>query len=73
MTMPKPKITIFGFNFNVFKISFLGQTETSSQNKPPFGQVENSDVSDIEDVFSPTFISPTFQYSSVVKYGKLDV
>ena len=36
MTIPKPNIAIFGFSFDVFKISFLGQTETSSQNKPPF-------------------------------------
>ena len=36
MTTPKPKIAIFCFNFDVFKISFLDQTETSSQIKPPF-------------------------------------
>ena len=35
-TIPKHRITIFGFNFDVLKTSFLGQTETSSQNKPPF-------------------------------------
>ena len=30
------------------------------------------DTSDIADIFSPTFINPTFRFSPVVKYENLD-
>ena len=31
-----------------------------------------SDTSDIADIFSPTFINPTFRFSPKVKYENLD-
>ena len=31
-----------------------------------------SDTSDIVDIFSPTFINPTFRFSPIVKYENLD-
>ena len=73
MTIPKTKITIFGFNFDVFKISFWVKRKLLLKTNRHFGQFKNADVSDIADVFSPTFINPTFRYSPVVKYEKLDV
>ena len=73
MTILKTKITIFGFNFDVFKISFWVKQKFLFETNRHFGQVENADVSDIANVFSPTFINPTIRYSPVVKYEKLDV
>ena len=73
MTILKAKITIFGFNFDVFKISFWVKQKLLLKTNRHFGQVENADVSDIANVFSPTFINPTFRYSPAVKYEKLDV
>ena len=73
MTILKTKITIFGFNFDVFKISFWVKQKLLLKTNRHFGQVENSVVSDIANDFSPTFINPTFRYSPVVKYEKLDV
>ena len=73
MTILKTKITIFGFNFDVFEISFWVKQKLLLKTNRHFGQVENADVSDIANVFSRTFINPTFRYSPVVKYEKLDV
>ena len=73
MTILKTKITISGFNFDVFKISFCVKQKLLLKTNRHFGQVENADVSDIANVFSPTFINLTFRYSPVVKYEQLDV
>ena len=73
MTILKTKITIFGFNFDVLKISFWVKQKFLFKTNRHFGQVENADVSDIANVFSPTFINPTFRYLPIVKYKKLDV
>ena len=73
MTILKTKITIFGFNFDVFKISFWVKQKLLLKANRHFGQVENADVSDIANVFSPAFMNPAFRYSPVVKYEKLDV
>ena len=70
MTIPKTKITIFGFNFDVFKISFWVKRKLLLKTNRHFGQVENVDIAD---VFSPTFINPTFRYSPAVKYENLDI
>ena len=35
------------------------------------GQIENADVSDIADFFSPTFINPCFRYSVIVNIENL--
>ena len=51
MTILKTKITIFGFNFDVFKISFWVKQKLLLKTNSHFGQVENADVSDIANVF----------------------
>ena len=73
MTILKTKITIFGSNFDILKISFWVKQKLLLKTNRHFGQVENVDVSDIMNVFSQTFINPTFRYSPAVKYKKLDV
>ena len=63
----------FGLQFRRFKISFRVKQKLLLKTNSHFGQVGNADVSDIANVFSPTFVNPTFRYSPVVKCEKLDV
>ena len=72
--MPEPKITVFFFNFDVFKISFLGQTETSSQNKPPFWPGRKRGCLGYRGCFFSNFYKSDFSifaYSQIRKVGGL--
>ena len=61
MTIPKTKITILAS----ISTSLKFQTETSSQNKPPFWPGRKRGY---RGCFSPTFVNPTFRYLPAVKY-----
>ena len=71
MTILKAKITIFGINFDVFKISFWVKQKLLLKTNRHFGQVKNADVSDIANVFSPAFINPTFYKSACSQIRKV--
>ena len=70
MTIPKTKITIFGFNFDVLKISFWVKQKFLLKTNRHFGQVENADV------FSSNFYKfdlSIFAYSQIRKVGCLNL
>ena len=74
MTILKAKITIFGFNFGVFKISFWVKQRLLLKTNRHFGQVESTDVSDVADVFFSNFYKSDFSIfacSQIRKVGCL--
>ena len=70
---PRPRSPFLASISTFLKFPFWVKQRLLLKTNRHFGQVENADISDIANVFSPTFINPTFRYSPVVKYEKLDV